>query len=193
MPTLSNPKWEAFARAVVQGRPASHAYSKAYKVTGNAAEVNGCKLLRNTKVASRVAELKSKAATRTEKTVASLVAELDEVIVFARQCHNPSAMVAAIVQQARLLGLESPRQLEIMHRPAPLPTKVLELSVEEWTAQFSTPLRLPKPSKNPKPLKQVREEKHLKTLAIDETAADQPAMSEAPMWEKGAIYLDDEA
>ncbi len=137
-------------------------------------------------------ELKRLAAKRTEKTVASLVADLDEVIVFARQCNNPSAMVAAIVQQGRLLGLEAPRQLEIMHRPAPLPTKVLELSVEEWTAQFSRPLRLPKPGKNPKPLKPIGEEKHPKPLVVDETVADQSAMSEAPTWEKGVIYLDDE-
>ncbi|WP_210165011.1 hypothetical protein [Phyllobacterium sp. UNC302MFCol5.2] len=143
-------------------------------------------------MAIRVAELKGKAAIRTEKTVASLVAELDEVIVFAKQCNHPSAMVAAITQQARLLGLESPRPLEIMHRPAPLPTRVLELSLEEWTAQFSTPLRLPKPGKDPKPLKPIREEKRLKTLAADETVAERPAIAEASTWEPGVIYLDDE-
>ena len=175
MPTLSNPKWEAFARAVVRGRPASHAYAKAYKVTGNAAEVNGCKLLRNTKVASRVAELKKQAADRTEKTTASLVEALDHAIDFAIECRNPGAVVAAIAQQARLLGLEAPRQLEIAHKPAPLPTRTLELSQEEWVAQFSTPLRLPKPGKNPRPLKQIRSEKHPKKLVVDETVADQPA------------------
>lgn len=180
MPTLSNPKWEAFARAVVQGRPASHAYARAYKVSGNAAEVNGCKLLRNTKVANRVAELKSKAATRTEKTVASLVAELDDVIVFARQCHNPSAMIAAIAQQSRLLGLEAPRQLEIAHKPAPLPTRTLELSVEEWTAQFSTPL------------KQIRMEKHPKALIAKEVVTQPPELTEKPIWVPGEICLDDE-
>jgi len=70
--------------------------------------------------------------------VASLVADLDEAIVFAQKCKNPSAVVAAIALQARLLGLEAPRQLEVMHRPAPLPTKVLELTEDEWTAQFAT-------------------------------------------------------
>ncbi|MEK1891669.1 MAG: terminase small subunit [Phyllobacterium sp.] len=192
MPTLSNPKWEAFARAVVQGRPASHAYARAYKVSGNAAEVNGCKLLRNTKVANRVAELKSKAATRTEKTVASLVAELDDVIVFARQCHNPSAMIAAIAQQSRLLGLEAPRQLEIAHKPAPLPTRTLELSVEEWTAQFSTPLRLPEPSRPPTLLKHTRAEKHPKAPVVEQIIVRPPELTETPIWVPGEICLDDE-
>ncbi len=137
MTSLSNQRWEAFARAISRGEAASRAYEAVYHVTGNGAEVNGCKLLRNTQVAKRVTELKGLAAKRTEKTVASLVQDLDEAIAFAQKCKNPSAVVAAIALQARLLGLEAPRQLEVMHRPAPLPTKVLELTEEEWTAQFS--------------------------------------------------------
>lgn len=139
-----------------------------------------------------MAELQGQAADRTEKTVASLVAQLDEVIAFARQCNNPSAMVAAITQQARLLGLESPRQLEIMHRPAPLPTKVLELSLEEWTAQFSKPRGLPEPGMPSKPLKQIQEQKHLKKLAVEEIIADRPAIREAPTCAPNVVYLDDE-
>ncbi len=185
---------EAFCRNLARGLSQFEAYRKAgYRSKGrNATDAHAARLARNGKVASRVSELKGQAAIRTGKTVASLVAELDEVIVFARQCNNPSAMVAAIVQQARLLGLEAPRSFEVMHRPAPLPTKVLELSVEEWAAQFSTPLRLPKPSKNPEPLKQVREKNHLKTLAIDKTAAERPEMTVAPTWAPNVIYLDDE-
>ena len=136
MPPLSNQRHEAFCRAVSRGEPASRAYSSVYHATGNGAEVNASKLLRNTKVIARVTELKGKAATRTEKTVASLVADLDEAIVFARQCNSPAAVVAAIALQARLLGLEAAQKLEVTHRPAPLPTNVLELTEEEWTAQF---------------------------------------------------------
>ncbi|MFS8115193.1 hypothetical protein QD460_26005 [Rhizobium jaguaris] len=138
MPPLSHQRQEAFARLISRGEPASRAYGAVYHVTGNNAEAAGSRMLRNIKVADRIAELKGAAAKRTLKTVESLVADLDEVIVFARQCNNPSAMVAAIAQQARLLGLEAPKQLEVMHKPAPLPTKVLEMTVEEWTAQFST-------------------------------------------------------
>lgn len=136
MTPLSNQRHEAFARAVSRGQPASRAYSSVYHATGNGAEVNASRLLRNTKVIARVAELKGQAAKRTEKTVASLVDDLDEAIVFARQCKSPSAVVAAIMAQARLLGLEAAQKLEVTHRPAPLPTNVLELTEEEWTAQF---------------------------------------------------------
>lgn len=50
-------------------------------------------------MASRVVELKAQAAKRTEKTVTSLVADLDEIIELATM-RNPAAMVAAIAQQA---------------------------------------------------------------------------------------------
>ena len=103
----------------------------------------------------------------------------------------PSAMVAAIAQQARLLSLEAPRQLEIAHKPAPLPTRTLELTEEEWVAQFSTP-RQPKPSRPATPLKQIRAEKHQMALAAEATVAERPAMKVAPTWEPGVIYLDDE-
>ncbi|PTM96491.1 hypothetical protein [Mycoplana dimorpha] len=89
-------------------------------------------------------------------------------------------MVAAIAQQAKLLGLEAPRQLEIMHKPAPLPTRVLELTEEEWTAQFANPPRLVNTAK---PLKQIRAEKRPKTTAIPEPVAEGSPMP-------GALWLD---
>ena len=64
------------------------------------------------------------------------------------QCNNPSAMVAAIAQQARLLGLKSPRELEMPTSRRRCRQQTIELTQEEWVAQFSTPLRLPKPGKN---------------------------------------------
>ena len=106
---------EAFCRNLAEGCSQFEAYRKAgYRSKGrNATDAHAARLARNGKVADRVAELKGRAAIRTEKTVASLVAELDEVVVFARECHNPSAMVAAITQQARLLGLELPREVAL--------------------------------------------------------------------------------
>ncbi|MEF0939874.1 Terminase small subunit [Rhizobium sp. BR 362] len=145
MPPLSNQRHEGFCRLISRGEAASRAYGAVYHTTGNNAEAAASRLLRNVKVANRIAELKGAAAKRTLKTVESLVSDLDEVIVFARQCGNPAAMVSAIAAQARLLGLEAPKQLEVMHKPAPLPTKVLELTEAEWQAQFSTG-RGPKPA-----------------------------------------------
>ncbi|MGO6879413.1 Terminase small subunit [Rhizobium ruizarguesonis] len=137
MPPLSNQRHEGFARAICRGESASKAYSGIYHVTDRTAEVNGSKLLRNAVVAERIMELQGAAAQRTTKTVESLVAGLDEIIAFARQCGNPTAMVAAVNTQAKLLGLMIDRsETTVLQRPAPLPTKVLELSESEWIAQF---------------------------------------------------------
>lgn len=142
MAPLSNQRWEAFARTVARGEPASRAYSEAYGVGNHAAEANGCRLMRNDRVAARIAELRERAALRTEKTVASLVRDLDDAIEFAKACSNPAAVVQAIVAQAKLLGLMAPQQLEVRHAPAPLPTQVLELSESEWLRQFAADNRM---------------------------------------------------
>ncbi|WP_245273379.1 terminase small subunit [Phyllobacterium sp. UNC302MFCol5.2] len=192
--TMLTARQEAFCRNLARGLSQYEAYTRAgYRSKGrNAADAHAARLVRNGKVKTRLIELKGRAAKRTEKTVASLVADLDEAIVFARKCNSPSAVVAAINAQAKLLGLEAPRQLEVMHRPAPLPTKVLELTEEEWRQQFSTPLGLPGPSSNPKPLKQIRAPKHPKARAVEETIAERHAMVETPTWLSGVVYLDDE-
>ncbi|MBZ9654008.1 terminase small subunit [Phyllobacterium lublinensis] len=185
---------EAFCRSLAEGHSQYEAYQKAgYRSMGrNATDAHAARLARNGKVADKVAELKGQAAIRTEKTVAKLVAELDEVIVFARQCNNPSAMVSAVATQARLLGLEAPRQLEIAHKPAPLPTRTIELSQEEWIAQFSTPLRLPRPGAPSKRLKQIRAKEQPKVLAVQEIAAEPPDPSGAQTWVPREICLDDD-
>ncbi|MGY5811898.1 terminase small subunit [Rhizobium sp. LEGMi198b] len=139
MPALGNQRHEGFCRAICRGESASGAYASIYHVSGRTAEVNGSKLLRNTVVAARIAELQGMAAKRTAKSVESLVVNLDEAIDFAKRCRSPAAVVSAIGLQAKLLGLLAPTQLEIIrHAPAPLPTKLLELSEDEWRAQFGS-------------------------------------------------------
>jgi hypothetical protein len=138
MTALKNSRHEAFCRAVVRGESAAGAYANIYRATGRTAEVNGSKLLRNAAVGERITELQGTAAQRTVKTVESLVADLDEIIVFAKECRNPAAMVAAVNSQARLLGLMIDRSEQVvLQRPAPLPTAVIELSESEWLRQFS--------------------------------------------------------
>lgn len=139
MTPLSNQRHEAFARLISRGEAASRAYGAIYHVTGNNAEAAASRLLRNVKVSERIRELKGLAAKRSEKTVASLVEDLDEIIAFARQCGNPAAMVSAVNSQARLLGLMVDKsEVTVAHRPAPLPTRLLELSEDEWRAQFGS-------------------------------------------------------
>jgi hypothetical protein len=138
MAALKNARHEAFARLVVRGESATAAYSSVYGVTGRTAEVSAHRLMRKDVVADRINELQGAAAQRTTKTLENLVAELDEAAAFARQCGNPTALVSAINSQARLLGFWVDRsQVEVHHGPAPLSTKLLELSEDEWKRKFS--------------------------------------------------------
>lgn len=73
MPTLSNPRHERFAQALVAGKTADEAYAEAgYKANrGNASTLKA-----NQSVADRVAEILAAAAKRTEITAADVLAEL---------------------------------------------------------------------------------------------------------------------
>ena len=138
MSALSNLKWEAFAQAVVRGGPASRAYCKVYSSTGNAAEVNAAKLLRNAKVTHRIAELQEQVRVTTMVTVEGLTRDLLEIKRQAMIDGKYAAAVSALHLIAKMHGflIECSEQV-VMHRPAPLPTKLFELTEEEWRAQFS--------------------------------------------------------
>ena len=139
MSSQLNARQEAFCRGLAEGKPASRAYAEAgYDARGNAAEVNAARLLRKAQVTDRVRGLQAKAARKVEKTVETLVADLDRAIDMAVANKQTSAMVAAIVAQARLLGLITDKtQVEqVLHKPALLPGSKVELTEEEWRRQF---------------------------------------------------------
>ncbi|WP_027230701.1 hypothetical protein [Phyllobacterium sp. UNC302MFCol5.2] len=139
MSALSNLRWEAFAQDVVRGGPASRAYSNVYRATGNAAEVNAAKLLRNAQVVQRVAELQIEVQARTMVTVEGLTHDLFEIKRQAMADGKYAAATAALALIAKIHGLLIDRAEQVvMHRPAPLPTQLLELSEEEWRAQFAS-------------------------------------------------------
>jgi hypothetical protein len=75
----------------------------------------------------------------------SLVADLDEAIALARECRAPSAMIAGIIGQAKLLGLIVDRvQVEaLVRRPAPDPDARpgVILSEEAWQRRNHSPDR----------------------------------------------------
>ena len=71
MPALKNPKHEAFAQAVALNMPASQAYVECVSIGGKCsegtAEVTGCRLSKDSKVALRIAELRSKVSDAADK------------------------------------------------------------------------------------------------------------------------------
>jgi phage terminase small subunit len=77
MPLLKNARHEAFARAIVRGSTGRAAYGAAgYRTHGVVADAAASRLLRNVKVAARVAELKSVAAQAATVTAARVLDEL---------------------------------------------------------------------------------------------------------------------
>ena len=137
MPALANNRRENFCQAVGKGVSAGQAYREAgYAGKAHVADVAASRLLTFVDVKARIAELQAKAAQKCEKTVASLVADLDRALAIAQQDRNPNAMVAAIVAQGKLLGLVIDKaQIETKaHRPAPEPDVAagVLMSEDEW-------------------------------------------------------------
>lgn len=100
MPPLDNPRHERFAQGLAEGKTQIEAYREAgYRPDDGAANrLSG-------KVRHRVAELQGRAAARTEVTIETLVAELDEARALALGLGQASAAVAATKEKGVLLGL----------------------------------------------------------------------------------------
>ena len=104
------PKQERFCREIVEGKSQADAYRTAYDAENMKPEsiwTNASVLMADTKVSSRVAELKQEAARMTALTVEDLVKELEEARNAALGANNPqsAAAVAATMGKAKLLGL----------------------------------------------------------------------------------------
>lgn len=103
------PKQERFCQAYVETGNASEAYRRAYGSKGKTETVapNASRLLGNSKVAARVAELRESTITRVHGvTVASLIAELEEARIVAKGREQGSAMVQATLGKAKLAGFD---------------------------------------------------------------------------------------
>lgn len=102
------PKQEAFAQAYVETGNASEAYRRAYDAQDwkqTSVVVNASKLLAQTNVSLRVAELRGEALERHEMTVEVIAALLHDDRDFAREVGSASASVAATTGLAKLYGL----------------------------------------------------------------------------------------
>lgn len=102
MPVLKNAKHERFAVELSKGKAADEAYVIAgYKENrGNAATLKAKQY-----ILSRVLELQSRAAEKAVVTIQDIATQLDEDRAFAKTCKSASAMVAATLGKAKVLGL----------------------------------------------------------------------------------------
>ncbi|WP_051334944.1 hypothetical protein [Bradyrhizobium sp. Ai1a-2] len=101
MPILKNGKHELFAQWLAKGKSQMDAYALAgFKPhSANANRLSGYESVR-----ARVAELKERAAARSEITTESLIAELDEVLELAKAKGQTAAAVSALKEKAILSG-----------------------------------------------------------------------------------------
>lgn len=102
MPVLNNPKHELFAQELAKGKTQAEAYERAGYTPS---EPNASRLTSNDKIQSRIKELQSRVAAKTETTTESLVKELEEARTLAAVTRQSAAMVQATIGKARLLGL----------------------------------------------------------------------------------------
>lgn len=102
MPVLSNPRHERFAQELAKGRTQAQAYAEAgYKPSIQHAS----RLATNGNIQARITELHERAAIRSEVTIASLTAELEEVRDLAIRDGQYAPAVAAIKEKAVLAGV----------------------------------------------------------------------------------------
>ena len=99
MPALKNQKHEAFAQAVALGMPASQAYAQHVsggKCSEGTAEVTGCRMSKDSKVALRIAELRKSVGEAADKKF-GLTKEkwLDRLVTIADKAEDAEDFSAA--------------------------------------------------------------------------------------------------
>jgi ATP phosphoribosyltransferase len=136
-----------FCLLIVEGETQARAYAKAgYKTTSKGVtEVNACRLLKNAQVQQQIALLQANAATRSAISVESVTRNVMRIADKAEADGQWSSAWGAHALVARLHGLiTDKKEVEVTHRPAPLPTKAIELDESDWEMQFARPLPAPK-------------------------------------------------
>lgn len=138
---------ELFILFILKGEAQSKAYTLAgYKAANeNVADAAACRLLSNVKINTRINELRQAVQVRTVVTVETLTEQLFAHRRKAEELGQMAAANGALALIAKMHGLLIDRsEVSVTHRPAPLPTKLLELSEDEWRQQFS----IEKPAKS---------------------------------------------
>lgn len=138
------PKQQAFVQALIKGATYAQAYKKA-KFPGSAndrvAAVNGSRLAKtNADVQLALKLSRDELRERSLLEACDIIEMLRETREIAQAANPPqaSAAVAAAMGIAKLLGLAVDRSEAhvVHHKPAPLPTALVELSQDEWKRQF---------------------------------------------------------
>ncbi len=102
------PKQEKFCQAIVRGTNQSQAYREAYDAKNmlpTTINERACRLMQESKISTRVEELRGPIIEKLQYDLAAAMAEACEALGMARRHENPSVMVAAVALRAKLCGL----------------------------------------------------------------------------------------
>lgn len=125
------PQQEAFAQAVASGLSQSDAYRKAYKVKPTTkletSQANASRLMADSKVSARVAELRAPVAAKAQITLEGHLDDLKTLRDAALKAEQYSAAISAEVARGKAAGVhvEKSEQTVTMRKLEPL-------SAEDW-------------------------------------------------------------
>jgi phage terminase small subunit len=127
---------QTFARLYVETGVAVDAYMAAYLTNSSraSARVDAYRLLRNPKVAARVRELQDAAASRSLRSTAALIAELEEMVDA-----DPNELCSLTVGACRYCHSTPPGSYHWRDE------REMAKAVDAWLASISSPLPLPAP------------------------------------------------
>lgn len=108
MANLTNPRHEAFAQYVAQGKTDTEAYMLAFdwdESRRSAAGKSAHTLKKKAEVAARIDEIRERNARMFDVTIENLTAELNEAGQFARDAKDAKGLTTAVMAKAKLHGL----------------------------------------------------------------------------------------
>lgn len=123
MPALKNARHERFAQELAKGASQAEAYAAAGYTPS---EPNASRLTRNDKVAARVAEIQSRAATRAEMTLQGHLEDLAELRDKAAKAKQYSAAISAEIARGKASGVHVEKSEQMVT------TRELPASVDEF-------------------------------------------------------------
>lgn len=132
-------KQERFAQAVADGMTQADAYRTAYSAVNmkpSTVQENACRLMADSKIAARVAELRSKLAQKQLWTREKSVAGLVKAFRVAEGAGNAAAMTGSIKELNAMHGFNAPSKVDLSSSDGSMsPPKRVEISFVDAASQ----------------------------------------------------------
>ena len=140
---LLSPRQEKFCHRIIEGMGQVQAAKSSGYLDGPGINAQATNLLKNPKIKARIERLNDEAVYQANVTVVSLAEDLDKAWKLAFINKKPEACIQATITKAKLFGMLSDKQpattvdLTIINKPMWKPGPLIEMSVDEWQAEYS--------------------------------------------------------